>query len=166
MPHGHLSGARGEPAVYRVVLLASELRRISLPETVWKMRPDTMIAYALRYGEYEIPHRFVRPRMALYQPSPTRARLSRSPQATRLAADPRCRLLRPKKRLSLAHATPRVPALEDRLRLVQTLAHRRYLRAPERRVARPLAYTARKGPQAQRGNSGLSVGQDHGSGRH
>jgi hypothetical protein len=28
MPHGHLSVARGEPAVCRVVLLASELRRI------------------------------------------------------------------------------------------------------------------------------------------
>ena len=32
--------------------------------------------------------------MALYQPSPARARLPRSPQASRFAADPRCRLLR------------------------------------------------------------------------
>src|SRR5829696_10236255 len=62
--------------------------------------------------------------MALYQPSPARARLSRSPQATRLAADPRCRLLRPEERLSLAHAAPRVPAVEDRLRLVQEMALR------------------------------------------
>src|SRR5918995_1918901 len=56
--------------VSRYVLLFSGVRG----ETVWKMRPDTMMAYALRYGEYEIPHRSVRPRMALYRPSPTRAR--------------------------------------------------------------------------------------------
>ncbi len=29
-------------------------------ETVWKMRPDMMMAYALRYGEQEIPHGSVR----------------------------------------------------------------------------------------------------------
>jgi hypothetical protein len=29
-------------------------------ETVWKMRPDMMMAYALRHGEHEIPHGSVR----------------------------------------------------------------------------------------------------------
>jgi hypothetical protein len=38
-------------------------------ETVWKMRPDMMMAYALRYGEQEIPHGSVRRRMALHRPS-------------------------------------------------------------------------------------------------
>jgi hypothetical protein len=38
-------------------------------ETVWKMHPDMMVAYALRYGEHEIAHGSVRRRMVLYQPS-------------------------------------------------------------------------------------------------
>jgi len=37
-----------------------------------------MVAYALRYGEQEIPHGSVRRRMALYQHSPAQARVSRS----------------------------------------------------------------------------------------
>ena len=37
-----------------------QLLRIPLPETVWKMHPDMMVAYALRYGEHEIPHGSVR----------------------------------------------------------------------------------------------------------
>src|ERR671920_674336 len=86
--------------------------------------------------------------MALYQPSSARARMSRSPQAPRLAADPRCRLLRSKERLSLAHVAPRVPAVEDRLRLVQEVAHRRYLGAPERGVARTPAGEVGQEPRA------------------
>jgi hypothetical protein len=61
-----------------------------------------MFAYALRYGEQEIPHGFVRRGMALHPPSSSRTRQRRAPQASWLAADPRRRLLRPKERLSLA----------------------------------------------------------------
>src|SRR5919112_1188361 len=101
--------------------------------------------------------------MALYQPSSARARMSRSPQAPRLAADPRCPLLRPKERLSLAHATPRVPAVEDRLRLVQEMALRRYVGATERGAARtpPAGQVGQESPP-QRRHSGLPDGQDPG----
>jgi hypothetical protein len=44
MPHGHLSVARGEPAVCRVVLLASELRRILLPDSL-----------STHFGDLELP---------------------------------------------------------------------------------------------------------------
>src|SRR5918998_3762877 len=124
-----------------------------------------MFAYALRYGEQEIPYGFVRRGMVLHPPSSSRTHQRRAPQASWLEGDPRRRLLRPEERLSLATIAPRVPALEDRLRLVQEVAHRRYLRAPERRTARTLARTAWKEPQAQRRDSGLPVGQDHGRGR-
>src|ERR671921_441185 len=107
-----------------------------------------MVAYALRYGEYEIPHGSVERRMALYQPSPARARVPRSPQAARLAADPGCRLLRAKERLSLAVAAEGFPAVEDRFRLVQEVAHRRDVEAPERPTARAPATPARQGPQS------------------
>ena len=56
-----------------------------------------MVAYALRYGEQEIPYGFVRGRMVLHPPSSSRTHQRRAPQASWLAADPRCRLLRPLK---------------------------------------------------------------------
>src|SRR5215212_3492553 len=95
-------------------------------------------------------------------PEPTR---EGRPRLHGLAADPRRRLLRAEERLSLAMAAEGLPSLEDRLRLVQEVAHRRYLGTPERRTARTLARTAWKGAQAQRGHRGLPVGQDHGRGR-
>jgi Transposase DDE domain len=56
--------------------------------------------------------------------------------------------------------------MEDRLRLVQAVAHRRDVGAPERRAARaPAGTTTGQKPQAQRRHSGLPVRQDHGSGR-
>src|SRR5215213_4118071 len=91
--------------------------------------------------------------MVLHPPSSSRTHQRRAPQASWLAADPRRRLLRAEERLSLAMAAEGLPALEDRLRLVQEVAHRRDLGAPERRTARTLARTAWKGPQAQRGHS-------------
>ena len=55
--------------------------------------------------------------------------------------------------------------MEERLRLVQAVAHRRDVGAPERRAARAPAGTTGQKPQAQRRHSGLPVRQDHGSGR-
>ena len=76
--------------------------------------------------------------MALDPPSSSRTRQRRAPQASWLAADPRRRLLRAKERLSLAVVAQGLPALEDRLRLVQEVAHQRYLGAPERLKLRGL----------------------------
>ena len=66
-------------------------------------------------------------------PNPEQAR---TPQASRLAADPRRRLLRAKERLPLAVVTEGFPALEDRLGLVQEVAPRWNVGASERRVTR------------------------------
>jgi transposase len=63
-----------------------------------------MVAYALRYGEQEIPHRSVRRRMEMPPPASSRTRQRRTPQAARLEGDPRRRLLRAKERLPLAVA--------------------------------------------------------------
>ncbi len=54
------------------------------------------MAYALRYGEQEIPFGSVRRRMALHRPASSRAHRTRTPQAARLAGDPRRRLLHSK----------------------------------------------------------------------
>jgi hypothetical protein len=115
----------------RPILIATRFR-----ETVWKLRPDMMMAYALRHGEHQIPHGSVRRRMALHPPASSRTRAARTPQATRLEGDPRRRLLRPKVRLSLAAFVPRLPSLAFRLRLVQEVAHRRDMGELERRAAR------------------------------
>jgi hypothetical protein len=79
---------------------------------------NMMVAYALRHGKQEIPHGSVRRRMALHQPPSARSGRTRTPQASRPKGDPRRRLLRLEERLPLAVAASRVPALEDRLRLV------------------------------------------------
>ena len=63
--------------------------------------------------------------------------------------------------------TPRVPALEDRLPLVQSLAYRRHLRAFERRAARDVCGRGLgRNPQPSAGDRGLPDGQDHRGGRH
>jgi hypothetical protein len=70
--------------------------------------------------------------MVLHSPSSSRAHQRRAPQDSWLAVDPRRCLLRAKERLPLAVAAEGFPAVEDRLRLVQEVAHRRYLAATER----------------------------------
>jgi putative transposase len=97
-----------------------------------------MVAYAPRHGEQKIPHGSVRRRMALHQPTSSRAHRTRTPQASRLKGDPRCRLLCAQERLSLAVAAEGLPSLEDRLRLVQEMAHRWHLGALENTELREL----------------------------
>ncbi len=63
-----------------------------------------MVAYAPCHAEQEIPHGSIRRRMALYRPASARAHGIRTPQASRLKGDPRCRLLRLEERLPLAFA--------------------------------------------------------------
>ena len=97
-----------------------------------------MVAYALRHGKQEIPHGSVRRRMEVHPPPSARARQRRTSQVARLTGDPRCRLLHTQKRLSLAALATRLPALEERIRLVQEVAHRRNVGALERLKLREL----------------------------
>src|SRR5215213_8902348 len=103
--------------------------------------------------------------MALHRSASAWSHRARTPQASRLTGDPRRRLLRPKERLSLAAFAPRVPALENRLRLVQAVEARRHLGALEHRAARASTVSPGQGPTPQRRHRGLPVGQDHRSGR-
>jgi hypothetical protein len=93
------------------------------------------VTYAVGYGEQEIPYGSVRRRMALHPPTSSRAYRAWAPQASRPEGDPRRRFLRAKEWLPLAMLTEGLPAVEDRLRLVQKVALRRYLRTPECRAA-------------------------------
>src|SRR5215217_7548790 len=93
-----------------------------------------------------------------------RAHRTRTSQTSRPKDHPRRRFLRAKERLSLAVVAEGFSTLEDRLRLVQEMAHRWDMEAPERRGARTLARTARQGSQAQCSDSGLPVGQATGVG--
>src|SRR3712207_1751108 len=109
---------------------------VSLERLSGKCSVAVMVAYAPRHGEQEIPHGPVRRRVELPRPASSRAHRTRTPQAPRLTGDPRRRLLRPQERMSVAVAAEGLPTLEDGLRLVQEVAHRRNIRASQRRPAR------------------------------
>src|SRR5215211_4817830 len=99
--------------------------------------------------------------MALHWPASARAHRAGTPQAPRLTSDPKRRLLRPKERLPLAAIAEGLSALEERLRLVQEkMAHRRDLRAPQRRAARTSAVAAWQEPEPHRRDRGLPVCED------
>src|SRR5215218_9548818 len=70
------------------------------------------------------------------------------------------RLLLAQERLPLATFAPRLPAVEDRLPLVQKMAYRRCVGAAQPDAVRALAGTTGEKPAAQRGDSRFSVGQD------
>src|SRR5215210_6204997 len=91
-----------------------------------------MVSYAPRHGDQKIPYGPLRRRMALHRPASSRVHRAGPPKASRLADDLRRRILRPKERLPLEAFAPRLSAMEERLRVVQEVAHRRYFRAPQR----------------------------------
>jgi hypothetical protein len=108
------------------------------------------MAYAPRHEE-EIPHRPLRRRMEVPRathPAPEQAGATSVPRRPR---DPRRGVLRAQERLSLAAATPRLPALGDRLPVVREVAHGRDLRTAERRAARAAAEPPGQEPAPERG---------------
>jgi transposase len=117
------------------------------------------IAYAPAHED--ISYRPFRRRVRAHRATPTRRLPAGTSQDPPSARHLRCRVLRPEERLSMVVAATGVPALEDRLPSVPSLAHRRYLGAAQRCAARGLAGAVGQEPQAQRRDSGLSVGQDH-----
>jgi putative transposase len=115
------------------------------PECVEKLSgkcsAGVRVAYALRHGEQEIPHGSVRRGVVLHRPASSRAHRVGPPQASRFTGDLRRRLLRAQKRLPLEATAEGLSALEDRLRLVQAMAHRRDVGEVERRALRELVRT-------------------------
>jgi hypothetical protein len=101
----------------------NRLLRTHLLETVWKVSAGVMVAYALRYGEQEIPHGSVRRRMALHQPASSRAHRARTSQASRLTVYSQRRFLRAQERLPVAAFAPRVPALVVRFEEGKAVEH-------------------------------------------
>ena len=140
----------------------------SLERLSGKCSASVMVAYALHYGEQDLPHGSVRRRMALHRPASARPHRTRTPQTPRLKSDPRRCLLRPEERLPLAFAAERLPTLEDRLRLVQEVAYRRHLgeRLNAELCASGCGVASGQGPAPQRRDCGFSVSQDHWRGRH
>jgi hypothetical protein len=98
---------------------AAELPRIRLPKLCGKYLTDVMVTYAPRHAEQKVPHGSVRPRMELHRSAPSRAHGAGTSQDTRSACGPGRHLLCPKERLPLAAPAEGLPALEERLRLVQ-----------------------------------------------
>ena len=120
------------------------------------------MTYAASHETQQILHRSVRPRMGLSQASPpcfeeARTGASKDTQPPRY---PGRYLLRLEEWLPLAAFATLLPAVEDRLPLVQEVAHRRDLRAAKHGAARVLASTAGKKSTAQCGDSRFSVSQD------
>src|SRR5215211_1678327 len=117
--------------------LYSKSRTIGTFQTVsqklsGKSSADVTLTYAPHHGEQEIRPGPVRQRMGLHQALSSCAHRARTPQDTRFTGDPRRRLLRTQDRLPMEATAERLPALEKRLRLVQEVAHRWYLRAAQR----------------------------------
>src|SRR5829696_8585024 len=98
--------------------------------------------------------------MGVHQTPPYLSQQARTTKDIQFASGPRRRLLRLEKRLRLATVAPRVPALENRLLLVQEMAHRRHLRTIKRGAARAATSHSGEKPSAKRRNSRLAVSQD------
>src|SRR5215210_2310893 len=108
------------------------------------------MAYASAHEN--ISYRSFRRAVQPHRATPTCRQPAGTPQDPRSARDPKRRLLRPEERLSLAVATPRVSALEDRLPLVPSLAHQRDVGATQRRAARaPAGEVGQRTPQPSAG---------------
>src|SRR5215210_8164449 len=90
-------------------------------------------------------------------PYPGEARETEAPHDPR---DPKRRLLRAEERLPVADVADGLPALEDRLPLLQEVAHRRDLGADEPRPAPATEGEARPGARAQRGDRRRAVHKD------
>src|SRR5918995_935239 len=86
--------------------------------------------------EKAIPNRPLRCRMALFGASSFRPESPRPPKDPQPARNSRCHLLRLEERLFLAPSAARLPTLEDRLSLLQSLAYRRHLGKDEPRAIR------------------------------
>src|SRR5215210_5379500 len=111
--------------------------------------------------EKEIPDGSFRRRMELHSapsPCPQRAWTAEVPRPSR---DPKRRLLRPKERLPMALAPPRLPSMAHRLLVLQKMAYRWHLGEHQPGHPRTPARAPEKGPSAQRGRGGQPVGQEH-----
>src|SRR5215212_10103153 len=130
-----LSGVSGLVRAGICTILDANFGELPFQRLSGKCSSGMIVAYPLRHGEQEIPHGSVRRRMALHPPASSRTHGTRTPQASRPEGYPRRRLLRAKERLPLAVAAKGLSTVEDGLRLVQEVAHRRHLGATERRAA-------------------------------
>src|SRR5215217_3213705 len=101
--------------------------------------------------EKELLNRSHRRRMELLRASRPSAQGARTAEDSHDPRDPQRHLLRRKERLSLEATSPRFPALGNRLLVVRKMAHRRNLRATQRRSARSLTGPLGQGPTPSAG---------------
>jgi hypothetical protein len=100
--------------------------------------------------EKTVLNRPLRRRMGMPQRTFTRSRKRGASSGPQLAQDPKRYLLHPQKWLRLAAFASRLPTLEDRLSLLQSLAPERNLGEKARRFACTGAGSHREEPPAQR----------------
>src|SRR5215207_2996429 len=122
-----------------------------------------MAAYAPVHDQ--ISYRSLRYRMGLLGTASSRPENRRSTQGPQPTYYPRCDLLYLEEWLLLAPASPRLPSLENRLPLLPRVASRQCLRADQHGTARATANSLGEERAAQRGHSGLTVGQERRCGR-
>jgi len=112
------------------------------------------MTYAFGHGK-ELLHRSIRQRMGVARAPRSGAQQARTTENSQLSRDPQRYLLHPKERLPLEVTTPGLSALGDCLLVVQQMAHRRDLRAAQRRAARACAISLGKKRSSERGHRRL-----------
>src|SRR5215218_83768 len=115
--------------------------------------------------EKTLPYGSFRRRMETHSAPPASSHRIRTTQDPRSSRDPRRRLLPPENRMPVAALAPQLPQVAHRLLVLPQMAHRRYLGEDQPCSPRTLAGPPQTGSPAQRGCSGLPVGEEHRGGR-
>src|SRR5215210_5131100 len=89
------------------------MAKVEVEKLSGKCSVGVMVAYALRYGEQEIPYGSVRRRMEVHRPTSAWPHRARTAQAPRLASDTRRCLLRAQERLPLEATAQGLSALGE-----------------------------------------------------
>src|SRR5215212_390771 len=108
--------------------------------------------------EKTIPYRSLRYRMVVPQSTLTYTRICWPTSGSLLTRNSRCHLLHRQKRLCLATSAPQLPALEDRLPLLQSLATGWNMGEDAHRFARADACAHWEEPSAQRRDRRQPIG--------
>jgi hypothetical protein len=104
----------------------------------------------IRYSsmhEKALPDQPLQRRMGLFKASSSRPKSHRPTEDPQSTGNTQCDLLRPEEWLPLMPSATRLPAVEDRLSLLQSLAHRRRLGADESRDPRTPACSTQAQPR-------------------
>ena len=115
--------------------------------------------------EKEIPDGSIRRRMEPHRSPHARPHRTWTAEVPRPSRDPERRLLPPKERLPMATAPPRLPQVAHRLVVLQEMAHRRDLGAPQSGPPRTPQGALEARSSAKRRSGRFPVGEEYRGGR-